>query len=334
MYNRLAYFVFLQIGFTLPLIAWTEPQPGCFAIQGDLLYLSPSYDETYFVIDGSGRDGMGNPTPHGKRNNNPVGYNFGFRLEGIYEFCDSCFDVRLRWTHLYATSTTTVSNLDVTPQLWPIEIIPNQPNVPEPFSGTASSHIGIMHQKGECLFDEKAWDLYCCRFFLREGLEWSYIRYHEVIEYKAIAGSQEKIQLHGHTKGIGPQLGIIALCEPWTIFEWYPRNLSFKFMTTASLILANSKAKVRTTDILAANNKITQSSFWKLVPEWALGFGINYSNCFWSHPASIEIGYEMTTYFRGISKLIFVDSAHPGVSFNQYSDFYVHGIYLALSTFF
>ncbi len=151
-------------------IAWGDWHPNRFFLQGQMLYMAPSYDETYFVINGSGDDGMGNPTPDGKKNNNPVGYNLGFRAStGLYEVCGSCVDLQLRWTHLYATNCITVTNFDPIPQLWPTEIIPSQPNVPQPYSGRASSYIGLMFQKGEWLLDEHVWDLGCWHFGLREG---------------------------------------------------------------------------------------------------------------------------------------------------------------------
>lgn len=296
--------------------------------------MAPSYDETYFVINGSGADGLGNLTPDGKRNNNPVGYNLGFRAGiGVSAICGSCVDIQSRWTHLYATSRIVVSNFDPIPQLWPAEIIPNQPNVPQPFSGTANSYIGLMFQKGECLLDENVWNLGCWHFGLRQGLEWSYIRYNEVIEYITNTTSQTN-QFHGHTKGMGPQIGVTALWQPYSHRNCCLRNLNLKFLTTATLIAANSKAKIKTLNILGVTNKVTQSSFWKLVPEWHLGVGLNYFRCFKCFQTSLEIGYEATTYIRGISKLIFDEAASPGHSFNHYSDFYLHGLYLGFNLIF
>lgn len=318
----------------LPLAAWHDPEPGRFLFQTDLLYLAPSYNETYFVINGSGLDGTGNPTPKGKRINNPVGYNLGFRVAGMYAFYNPCLSLGLRWTHLYATSRETVSCNDIPGQLWPTEIIPNVPNVSEPYAGTASSHIGVMYQKGECLFDQRLWDCWCWHFTLREAVEWSYLRYHEKVTYVETAGPQEKIQFHGHSKGLGPQLGMIAVCAPGECWCWFPECLSIKAMATASLICANSKAKVKLTDALSEDNKITQSSFWRFIPEWFFSFGFDYTHYFCRCMTSMEIAYEMTTYCNGISKLLFVNGDSPGVSFNQYSDFYVHGLHFSLSIFF
>lgn len=316
----------LVFTFCHPLVAWIEPKPGSIVLQGDLLYWTPSYDETYFVINGGGSDGLGNAIPNGKRINNPIGYNLGFRVEGAYGIPNTCVDVRLRWTHLYATSTTIVSNFDPDPQLWPIEGIPVLVFL-EPYTGTARSHIGLMYQRGECLVDENLWSLPCWYFSLRQGIEWSYIRYHEKVDYIEVLGMVQKNQYHGHTKGIGPQLGIIALFDPCGSSLWFPKNLSLKFITTATLIAANSKAKVKVSDF-ATTNKVTQSSFWRLVPEWNIGAGLNYTCCIGACSASVELGYELTTYIRGLSKLIFDDVFSPGHSFNQYSDFYVHGLYL------
>lgn len=298
---------------------------GNWSVQGEWLYFTPSYDETYYVIVGSQEDGAGHLVPSGRRMNNPIGYNSGFRLDGTCGFCQ-CVDFKVRWTHLYATSGQSVANN----QLWPIEIIPSQPNVSQPYAGQASSHIGVMYQKGECLFDERAWCFCLGALSFREGIEWSYIRYHEVVNYIESAGPQEQRRLHAHTKGVGPQLGILAVLEPSNVFHWHPQCLSYCLTTTGTLIAANAKSKVSVTNTASVRTKVTQQSFWRIVPEWVVRFGIQYAQEFRCCRPSLECGYELTTYVRGISKLLFTDGANPGVSHNQYSDFYVHGFFLGL----
>lgn len=320
---------FLAAGFLSEPLNGVEKSGG-WALQGEFLYFSPSFDDTYYVLVGSEDDGSDNLMPSGRRMNNPIGFEPGFRIEGIYNFCNSSIDLRARWTHIYATSRETLNNLDSPPQLWPIAIIPSQPNVSEPFSGRASSRIGVMYQKGEILFDEEVWRFCLGSLYFREGVEWSYIRYHEVINYAEASGPQEKIQFHAHTKGIGPQIGIIATLEPARFFCWHPRFLSYSLMTTGTLIAANSKSKIFSTNALDVLSKITQQSFWRLVPEWVIRGAVNQSVCLGCVDARLEVGYELTTYFRGTSKLIFTDSESPGLSQNQYSDFYVHGFFLSL----
>jgi hypothetical protein len=302
---------------------------SCFSARVELLYFTPSYDETYFVINGTGGDGAGNPTPSGKRINNPVGYQLGFRLEGIC--CPlPFFDFGLRWTHLQSSSAERVFDYDIPAQLWPIAVIPNLPNVPMPFSGEATSQIGIMYQKAEFLLEEKIWKFRFCHIALREAVEWSYVRYNEKVEYTSVLGT-ERTHFHGHTKGIGPQLGAIVFLAPGEICSWPLRNIAFRLMTTGSLIAANSKAKIKATDILSGDSKVTQLSFWRLVPEWCVDFRVQYGLTRGFVKALLEIGYEMTLYFRGTSKLIFNEIMSPGVSFNQYSDFYVHGVVASIS---
>lgn len=315
---------------SLSLFAWENAERGRWSLKGELLYFSPSFDETYYVIEGSVDDGSGNPTPSGRRMNNPVGFEPGFRIEGTYGFCGSCVAFTGRWTHVYSTSGQSIRNEDSSPQLWPVAIIPSQLNVSEPFSGRASSHIGVMYQKGECLFNELAWRFCLGRLYFREGLEWSYIRYHEVIDYAETSGLQEQIRFHAHTKGIGPQLGMITVLDPALHFCWHPSCLTYTIMTTGSLIAANSKSKISSTNTEGVRSKITQQSFWRVVPEWVIRFAINKSCCFSCVRAAIEMGYELTVYFRGTSKLIFSDSESAGLSYNQYSDFYVHGFFLGL----
>ena len=320
--------------FVFPLCGWEDSTRESWAVKGEVLYFSPSFDETYYVLVGSIDDGSGNPTPRGRRMNNPIGFDWGFRIEGKYGLNDSCVEFRARWTHVYTTSERSVTNNALAPQLWPVSVIPSQPNVSEPFSGRASSRIGVMYQKGECLFDERAWRFCLGRLSFREGLEWSYIRYHEVVAYEETAGPEEQIRFHAHTKGIGPQLGVITIIEPACLFCWHPRSLSYTLMTTGSLIAANSKSKVSSTNTLGVRTKNTQQSFWRVVPEWVIRFAVNQCCSFPCMRASLECGYELTVYFRGTSKLIFTDSDSPGLSYNQYSDFYVHGFFLGLGLYF
>ncbi len=309
----------------MPLSAAAPP----FALRTDFLYMAPSYDETYFVVKGN-RDGV----PNGLRCNNQVGYNFGFRLEGIFPICQSCFDFRIRWTHLYATSRRSVTDNALPAQLWPVEIVPSANNVSQPFAGSASSDIGVMHQRLECLLNEQIWQPSCFRLFLREGIGWHYIRYHEVIEYKEFAGQSEKIQFHAHTKGIGPELALTAFCEPWRALSLWPEDLALKLMGEACLIAANSKAKIAILDTTALVSHVTQSSFWKVVPEFTIGVGIKYFSQIWRCPTHFELGYELTSYPRGTSKLLFISGGNPGLSFNQYSDFFIRGFYFGLTCFF
>lgn len=322
--------------FSFPLPAWVDAVPGHFALNTELLYMAPSYDDTYFVLRGRGVDGLEAPTPYGKRINNPVGYNFGWRLEGIFGLCNSCCDLRLRWTHLFATSGKEVSNPNLFAELWPLYIIPGDRSlsVSEPYAGIATSKIDVMHQKGEALLQEQGWNLCGCRFLLREGVEWSYLRYHEIIDYTEASGRSERFQFHGHTKGVGPQIGVIILCEPWRNFCFWPEGFDFKFLTTGSLIAGNTKSKLKIFDVTGRENRISQNSFWRFVPEWCWSFGFNYRRCLFSHPLSVEVGYEMTTYFRGVSKLILNDVVHKGSTRNEYSDFYVHGLFFALGIVF
>jgi hypothetical protein len=325
------YVLFLLL-FLSGAVCWGR-QPLGVTVQGTLLYIVPSFDEIYFVINGAGSDGNGNPTPKGYRINNPGSFTPGFRLDGRIHF-NPCFNCGVRWSHLFSTTQESVTNKKSPPQLWPTENIPSLPSVPSPFSGRASSRIGIMYNKAEILCDEEICHFGCCHLTLREAIEWSYIRYHETVKYCPITSPPETIQYHAHTKGIGPQFGLILFSLPGETLTWFPQCLGFRVMSTASLIVANSKAKLVSEDLLGAINPVTQLSFWKLLPEWNITFGINYNYCYSCFALNFEIGYEMTTYVRGISKLIFDDATDPGHSFNQYSDFYLHGAFLSCRLFF
>lgn len=316
------------------LSAWANSGQQTWSVHGEALYFSPSFDGTYYTIVGSVDDGAGHPTPSGKRKNNPVGFAPGFHVEGKYALYNSCIDFRLKWTHVFACSRESTQDNRSAPQLWPVAAIPNLPNVSEPFSGTASSRIGVMYQKAECLFDERIWKFGLGRLCLREGIEWIYLRYHEVINYAETLGPQEQIVFHAHTKGLGPQLGVITIFEPGHLFCWHPRHLSYTFTATGSLIPVNSKCKMFSFNAIGIESSVTQQSLWRIVPELVIRFSIDHSCSFSRVRASIGCGYEIATYINGTSKLLFTDSQSPGLSTNQYSDFYVHGFFLGLGLHF
>ncbi len=310
-----------------------NPETHCLAFQGALLYWTPCYDDSYFVINGSGVTGTKQPTPNGKRVHNCPAHQLGFRLEGIYGY-HNCVDFRARWSHLLSKSHKKVTKESSPPQLWPIATIPSNTDIPEPYAGEASSHITLMWNKGEVLADETVYHLRSLYFQLREGIEWSYIRNLEKIIYQPDNSPSEKITFHGHTKGIGPQLGFLIFFAPEEIWSWYPKNCFFKLMSTATLLAANTKTKIRAIDTFGANNKITQCSFWRLISEWHFSFGIDYTLCFPFVSSNFELAYELTRYPRGVSKLIFDEAANPGHSFNNYSDFYLYGITLSWTLLF
>ncbi len=61
---------------------FARPCPGGWEVDLEYLYLFPTVDDTYFVLDAPATAGF----PNGTRENNDFGFHSGFRVGGLMHF--------------------------------------------------------------------------------------------------------------------------------------------------------------------------------------------------------------------------------------------------------
>lgn len=320
----------LSLIFTNCVFASLQMESGSCGFQGEFLYLHPSFNDTYFAIEGD----IGTGIPSGKRFNNSFDFKPGFRVTGGYSFCCPGNEIYVQWTHLNGKNSRTVSGfLNATDAYPPYSIIFAD------FTGNAESDIRFNFNSANCFYQK---DIYlCCPLALsvRLGLQYARISTNETILYtNTDLDVFEQISFKESMWGIGPEIGLAAdlSLSSWKCLSRIlcGGNLSFTFLAWGSLLASNLDSQYNlenSFDAPPVNSKDDQ--LWRIVPAMSAKVGLKYANCFncfcnqsiWS----IEVGYEFTTYRDAISKTRFDGLFLAGASFNYYSSFDMQGPYLA-----
>lgn len=300
-----------------------SPLSGCWQFEADYLYLLPSVDDTYFVIDGT--PGVGE-NPIGNRINNDFGFHSGFRVGGATAFCDCTRAFRGYYTRLRAVTNKTVTGeaLFATvghPSLGDFDAFP----------GSASSHLDLLYQRWDGFLSQNV--LCACNYNvnLLLGFEINYIRLFERYEFISTDGETAGEATYSHKSrnwGIGPQFGFEYNYDLCHFSFCRPGALSIVACSTVSVLATKSKIRADGTDdgILELDDHDRHT--WRLVPAWHARVGLNYETCFSCFNAALEIGYEFNTYARNVERVIYPDDTANGLAFTNYYNFDAHGLYV------
>lgn len=320
---QLKFLVFLLLVFTTPTYAYIHPCPGGWGIDAEFIYLLPSIDDTYFVIDAP----VAKNLPTGKRKNNDLGFHPGFRIEGVYAFCECDRELRASYTRLRARETETIfGNF-----LWATVGGPNFVSNFADYTGSASSDIDILYQRVDGFLTQKMWQ--CCglEFYLYGGIEYAFIRVREDIEYRRTLGEGDTfgdVNQRSKAWGVGPQYGVEFDYNLCNLCWCYPGTLSIEGFVTGSLLVSQTRIDASNETSVAFGIDVQDHTTWRIIPAWHARVGLNYGTCFSCFGASIEVGYEFNTYIRAVNWQAFTDSTGRGQCFTAYKNFDSHGLYV------
>lgn len=311
------------------LLAYTHPCPGGWAVDAQFLYLLPSLDDTYFVTV--------SPTattfPNGERENNDLGFQPGFRVGGVYSFCDCDWELFGYYTRLRATESVTITG----DHLWATtgvgELVRDFAN----FRGSASSEQEFFYQRADGMVEKK---VYCCcglDLYLQGGLEYAYLKAHENLQYNAPnleTPNFGNVNRKSRTWGLGPQAGLefdYDICQTTCCLTGV---LSLTGAVSGSLLASKSFDNVVNTTIVQGQLiNVLDHDTWRVIPAWHARIGLNYETCFRCLNASVEVGYEFNSYVRGWSRTIYPErtSAH---CFTDYYNLDLQGLYVSTTVSF
>lgn len=319
------FFRFLSLSFLLggSLLAYTHPCPGGWAFDAEYLLLFPTVDDTYFVFDSP----VTTDFPNGTRENNDFDFQSGFRVGGAYAFCDCGLEVQGYYTRLRATESKTVSGS----HLWATIGRPDLVSNFEDYAGSASSDLDLLYQRADGFFAKK---IFCCcgwDFYVEGGIEYAFIRLREEIGYRNDEEDVGVIFQKSRTWGIGPQFGFeldYAICQ---CSFCCPGTLSLVGASSGSILSSKTQDKAQNllNDEFADGVNFEDRHTWRLIPAWHARVGLNYAMCFSCLNASLEVGYEFNTYIRALSRVEFPDDTADGLSFTNYINFDIQGLYVA-----
>lgn len=298
------------------------------SIGADYLYLKPSVDDTYFVIDSP----ILTDFPNGTRENNDFNFHSGYRINAAYEFCDCNRALQVSYSHLgFSQSRTVAGNF-----LWATVGRADTVSSFEHYAGTATSNLDYLYQRLDVLYAQQVFD--CCKLdvAVQFGLEFAELKLNEDVAYVNNVGPvTNTTAMHSKVSGVGPQVG---LALGYQLYERCgcacPGLLSFNVVTSGSLLAAKSKASEFDTAAGVTITDVSDSSTWRVIPALHLRAGFSYDMCFSCLDASIEIGYEFNSYLRGLSRLSFADDVADGRCDSLYYDFDLQGLYVGVNVSF
>ena len=134
------------------LMAYTPPGPGEIEAVGEFLYLLPSTDNSYFVIDAD----ASNTLPVGQRENNDFDFAPGFRIGAAYGFCNCNRNVQAYFSRIDTTQNKTLTG----DFLWATTGNPDLASAFENYGGSANSHRNLLYERGDFLFAQQI--VNCC----------------------------------------------------------------------------------------------------------------------------------------------------------------------------
>jgi hypothetical protein len=305
------------------------PCPDNWRLSGDFLYLLPTFDDTYFVLENS----VFAPYPSHIRKNNDFGYSPGFRVGAEYAFCDTRREFQAFYSHLNSSEKKTVTG----DHLWAAVGDPDIANVFENYSGSAASNLNVMYQHLDVNFSQQALTSYGMRFYIQPGVEYAYLRLREkytFIKDNARFPSKAKIDEKSQFWGVGPQVGLVLdynfLHETLSCSATHAFSILAQF--SGSLLVGHAKTKNRqegTFPIAIVIADILDQHTTRTIPALHARVGLNYNISGTAAGGALEIGYEFNSYLRALARSTSTDTFADGKYLTDYYNFDVQGLYVS-----
>lgn len=308
---------------TVSLFASCRSQAKTWTFEGTYLYLLPTIDDSYFAI----KSPASTVFPHGTRENHNCRFHSGFRGGIIFapqDFCGRQF--RGYYTRLSTNQTKTVKG----DFLWATLGHPDLASSFENYAGEASARFDFLYQRGDILFSQKLFRCKKMDFYFQGGAEFASIHFHEDYTYTS-ATDLGLIKQKSKTWGVGPQMGIEFDYAIYHFNFCCPGDLSFVALASGSLLAAKTHAEVLDTLDGSRIVDIKDKNACRIIPAWHARFGFNYAARVCGFAGAVEVGYEMNSYSRALSRVLFSDDVADSLSNNEYFNFDAQGLYVTVS---
>lgn len=298
------------------------PCPDHWRISGSFLYLLPTLDDTYFVMD----SGITTIFPNGKRLNNDFGFNPGFQVGAEYACCDTLREVQAFYSHLSASQHRTVTGT----HLWATLGCPNLTRNFENYNGTASSNLDLLYHNLELNLSQEVWGCSSLYINVQPGVEYAYLRLEEDYNYNAGVGGVGTIDQKSRTWGVGPKMGVSMDYSLYQGSLTCSSTQAFALTSRFSGSILMGRGKTRNSQILTTINELRtfDEHTWRTIPALHANVGLSYLVYTSWVGISLTVGYEFNTYVRALAKTVFPDIAADGLCFTNYYNFDIQGLYV------
>jgi hypothetical protein len=307
-----------------------------FTVFGELLFLKPTLDDTYFVIRSS-EQGPPSPSPvgpSGQRKNDEFDLEPAFQIGARYEFADSGRGFELDYTRLDAEATESVSG----DFLWATRGTPDfnfafGPNTGG-YTGSASADIDATYQRIDVLVTQP-WHVSGLDLGIQFGLEWADFRVGE--EYVYVDNGTNligRVSAASRSSGVGPALGLglgYELGAPWNL----PGSFSVRAGSSVGLLLSETHTRTAGVLVTAPVFGLRDDEASRVLTAIHARFGVTYELPLADRiAATIGAGYEIDTYLRGLTRVEFVDDVGKSLAKTTYDDFDLQGLYASFGVVF
>ena len=317
-----------------------SPTETPWKVSVEYLHFKPYISDNYFAIDRSGIPGFGDVS--GEYINNTFNYHGGVRAGLSYDYCDGLSQAGIRYTRLETQSCLRIEDNDPTfPRIAPTVGPAAWTSSEIRFVDAMESCQDLLYQRGDLMFVRK---VYCsCDLDLSVGvgIEASEIRLNS--DYNTEDPQEDgHLRLRSKTDGIGPQVMLGAKYNIFTQSCAFPGTLAVKLNVGGSLLVGTTRSSVYAdfTDNLAvfiptiiADTQDTRS--WRMIPVLHTRLGLSWDTCLCNAPVSLEVGYELSNYFRAITEIIypadFFEPTIAGTAMNLYKNLGLSELYLSAS---
>lgn len=313
-------------------VAPASERAGQPVVFGELLFLKPTLDDTYFAINSPGSGTFLN-APSGQRVNDEFDYEPAFRIGALYEFPESGREVQLSYTRLDAEASESVSGNF----LWATRGSPNFVVAFGPstggYPGSASAEIDAEYQRID-LHVTQPWQLAGLDVGLQLGFEWADFRVGEDYVYADTStGFVGSVAAASRTWGIGPEVGLgldYEIAEPWDI------SGAFLLRAGSSVGLLLSETDTRASEMFpgtrfAVRDEQTSRVVTAIHARVGVGYEVPLADRI---AATVGVGYQIDTHLRGLTRVGFVDDVGRSIATTDYYDFDLQGVYASFGVVF
>lgn len=302
----------------------SQPCPDRWRYSGDFLYLLPTLDDTYYVID-SGF--LLTTFPNGERKNNDIGFSPAFRVGAEYAFCDTHRELQAFFSHLTVRQERTVAGSHLWATVGRADLVSSF----ESYGGSATSILNLLYQHLDVNFSQQILNSYGMYFYIQPGMEYAYLRLDEDYAYQITGSSLGTVDQKSRAWGVGPQIGL------GLDYNFYQGSLTCKtthaFSITSlfsgSILMGRAKTDNFQTLAGATVVNVTDEHTWRTLPAFHARVGLNYlihgSRC----SGSLGVGYEFNSYVRALSRVAFPDDVADGFCTTNYYNFDIQGLYVS-----
>lgn len=320
MFKRLCLYSTLLAAATGSVFATSHPRPGSWVFDAEYLYLNPSIDDTYFVLDAPLLAG-------GTKQNNDFNFHSGFRVGAIWALCECNTELEVYYTYLKSNDKRTVTGPTLTPVIGSPLFIADVGVV----DGSATSHLHDLYQRGDFFVSTGVFPNCCVDFRVLAGVEYAYHRINEYASYTSLGVLTGTVYHRSRLSGAGPQLGFEVDYPLWTTCGCYPGTLSLDFISTASLLASRSSERSNNTIVAGVSIlDVVDRHTWRVIPAFHARVGLNYATWFDCFGASLEVGYQIDTYVRAVTREQFLATTDiAGAAVTNYYNYSVQGLYVA-----